>query len=100
MGSPGRLGVLCLVLCKSVEDTGFMATKGSQDILVCVEMGFRAPSLQISVLRVRMLTWHSRRSLGCKLAVLFIRLGSSTVRGLWVAHSSRAGCGLVAGVSH
>lgn len=74
-----------------------MATKRSQDILVCAETGFRAPSLHISVLRDRMPTWHSRRSPGPKLAVLFSRLGLSTVRGLWVAHSSRAG--LVAGVS-
>lgn len=83
--------MLCLVLGESVEDTGFMTTKRSQNTLVCVEMGFRAPSLQIPVLRDRMPTWHCRRSLGPMLAVLFSRLGSSTVRGVSGPYSSRAG---------
>lgn len=81
-----------------------MATKRSQNILVCVEMCFRVPSLEISVLRDRMPSWHSRRSPhsrkspGPELAVLFCGLGSSKVSGLWVVHSVRSRCGMVAGI--
>lgn len=70
-----------------------MATKRSQSILVCVEMGFRALSSEISILRDRMPTWHSRRPQAPELAVLFCDLGSSKVSGLWVAHSARSDVG-------